>query len=148
VANNNMPITENSISDELLALLADMTPNQIRFIVAAQDYQTFKEAAEAINLKPDTVYRWPQEIKRAVELFAKDAAAGALAIRRRYLSKAMAVKVAGLDDEDGRLRQSVATEIIEWELGKATQKQELTGEDGQPIAITTIEVIRDSERNA
>jgi hypothetical protein len=125
---NNRTITENSISEELLLLLADMTPNQIRYIVSAQDYQTVKEAAEAVDLKPDTVYRWPPEVKRAVELFAQDSAAGALAIRRRYLSKAMAVKVAGLDSDDEGVRQRASTEIIEWELGRATQTQEQSGD--------------------
>ena len=31
----------------------------------------------------------------------------------------MAVKVKGLDESDARVRQSVATELIEWEMGKA-----------------------------
>ena len=122
---NSAKIVQNCISDELSALVSDMTPNQIRLVVAAQDYPTLKEAAEAIGVAPRTVYSWPEEVKRAIELFAQDSVSGALAIRRRYLSKAMAVKVAGLDSDDEGARQKAATEIIEWELGKATQKQEV-----------------------
>jgi hypothetical protein len=124
---------QNCISEELSVLVAEMTPNQIRLIVAAQDYPTLKEAAEAIGVAPRTVYNWPEEVKRAIELFAQDSVSGALAIRRRYLSKAMAVKVTGLDSDDEGVRQRASTEIIEWELGKATQKQELTGRDGAPL---------------
>ena len=124
---NIRPVQEKSISSELEALLGKLTPNQLRYVVAAQDFPTVKEAAEAIDIKPDTVYRWPDYVKRAVELFAQDIVAGAVTIRRRSLAKAMAVKVAGLDSGDEGARQKVATEIIEWELGKATQRQELEG---------------------
>ena len=37
--------------------------------------------------------------------------------------------VKGLDEKDSRLRQSVSTEIIEWEMGKAMQKVEHGGDD-------------------
>lgn len=56
-------------------------------------------------------------------------------IRRRNLAKAMMVKAAGLDAEDERIRQSVATELIEWEMGKATQKQEIAGAEGGAIFV-------------
>jgi len=55
---------------------------------------------------------------------AYDGVLTALEIRRRNLARAMAVKAAGLDSRDERIRQNAATEIIEWELGKANQKTE------------------------
>jgi len=114
---------ENS-SSELDSVLSQLTADQIRFIVARQEFLTDKDAAESIELKPDTVCYWKRKgapIDQAVKLMVADGLVTALHIRKRNLAKAMAVKVAGLDSEDERLRQSVATEVCEWELGKAKQ---------------------------
>jgi hypothetical protein len=48
----------------------------------------------------------------------------ALELRRRALAEAMAVKTSGLRSEDEAVRQRTATEIIEWEMGRAAQKNE------------------------
>lgn len=127
---------EKSSSDELRAVLDKLSVDQIRFVVARQECATDKEAAKAIGLKPQSVYQWSHKgypIAEAVRLMAFDGLETALHIRHKNLTKAMLVKVAGLDEEDKRVRQSVATEIIEWEIGKATQRQEHTGADGGPI---------------
>jgi hypothetical protein len=129
------PNPEKSISDELDAALAQLSTDQIRFVVARQDCATDKEAARAIGIKPDTVYHWPEIVKDAVRLMAGDGLTTALHLRRRALAKAMGVKVHGLDSGDERLRQAVATELIEWEMGKATQKQEVTGLAGGPLRV-------------
>lgn len=114
---------EKSISDadELQSILRTLTTNQMRWVIARQETATDGEAATAIGLKPDTIYRWPETVKRAVELMAHDGVITALELRRRSLAKAMAVKVAGLDSGDEKIRQAVATEIIEGELGKAQE---------------------------
>jgi hypothetical protein len=124
-----------SISEQLSEVLRTLSPNQVRFVVARQDYLSDKEAAEAVGLKPDTVYRWNGNVKRAVQLFAEDIMSGAAAIRRKNLAKAMMVKAAGLDSNDESIRQKAATELIEWEMGKAQQRvqSEVSGVDGAPI---------------
>ena len=124
---------KKSTSEQLSEVLQTLSPNQLRFVVARQDYLTDKEAAEAVGLKSNTVYGWNGNVKEAVRLFAEDIAAGAVAVRRRYLAKAMMVKAAGLDSVDETVRQKAATEIIEWEMGKAAQP--LTGENGGPLIV-------------
>ena len=123
---------DESISEQLATVLRQLTSDQIRFIVARQEVATDKEAAEAIGVKPDTVYQWKSRygapIDEAVRLMIADGLVVAGELRRRNLAKAMAVKVAGLDDADSKLRQGVATEIIEWEMGKPTQPTEQKGE--------------------
>lgn len=119
-------------------MLAQLTPDQIRFVVARQECPTDKEAAESIEIDPSTVCYWKRKgapVDDAVRLMAMDGLIVARHIRRRSLAKAMMVKAAGLDTNDERLRQNVATEIIEWEMGKATQKQEITGEDGNALHV-------------
>lgn len=139
---------EKSISDQLSAVLDQLSTDQIRFVVARQEFSTDKEAAEAIGVKPDTVYRWPDAVKEAVRLMAHDGLVTAQIVRKRALAKAMLVKVGGLDLNDDRLRQSVATEIIEWEMGKATQRQEVSGPEGGPIETKDASGITDEERVA
>ena len=139
---------ENSISEQLSTVLAQLTTDQIRFVVARQECPTDKEAAEAIGIKPDTVYRWPDAVKEAVRLMAADGLIVAREVRRRSLAKAMLVKAAGLDSENERVRQGVSTEIIEWEMGKATQRQEVTGADGSPLTIEYVNDWRDTSPDA
>ena len=130
-----------STSDDaarLEQLLEQLNTNQKRFVIARQEHTTDKEAALSIDLSPDTVKNWKYggaPIDAIVDLMAVDGVVMAMHLRRKALAKAMAVKVAGLDEKDSRLRQNVATEIIEWEMGRATQKQEVSGPEGGPIEL-------------
>lgn len=130
--------TENYSSNRFSELLSQLTPNQLRFVVARQDYTTDKDTAEAIGISPDTVYRWNGVVKEAIQLMAEDIVSTAAAIRKRNLAKAMMVKVAALDDPDVNVRQKAATEIIEGEMGRPTQRaqHEHTGADGGAIEVT------------
>lgn len=123
-------IHESQPTNELEGLIERLTVDQIRFVVARQEHNTDKEAAEDLGISPDTVKSWKRKdipIDRACALLASDGLIVATNIRRRNLSKAMLVKVTGLDSEDERLRQGVATEIIEWEMGRAKQGVEHSG---------------------
>jgi hypothetical protein len=135
-------IAENCISepsdDELSQILSQLTVDQIRFVVARQECSTDREAARAIGMSESTVYRWPATVKRAVELMVRDGLTTALHLRRRALAKAMLVKVKGLDSGDERVRQAAASEIIEWELGKAQQPQKISGDQDAPLVTRVI----------
>jgi len=138
--------TQVNSSSELEAVLEKLTPDQIRFVVARQECPTDKEAAEEIKVSASTISYWKRTgvpIDEAVRLMAFDGLTTALHVRRRNLAKAMLVKVAGLDDTDSTLRQRVATEIIEWETGKATQRQEISGADGEPLTVNFISNVDD-----
>lgn len=126
---------ENSISERLAEVMRQLTSNQLRFVVAMQECTTKREAAEAIGLEADSVYRWPPVVDEAVKLLALDTVNSARAIRRRALVKAVMVKLAGLDSNDEGTRQKVATEIIEWELGRATQAVEAN------VAVTWADIV-------
>ena len=122
---------KKSTSERLDEIIGKLSKDQLRFIVALQDYPSKKEAAEAIGLKPNTVYNWNGDIDEAIQLMAQERLEGAKAIRKNALIKAIMVKIAGLDSGDEALRQKVATEIIEWELGKALQRQDVTSQGEQ-----------------
>lgn len=105
-------------------LVAQLTLDQMRFVTARQECSTDKEAAESIGISPDTVKTWKQKgypIDDVARLMVYDGIVIAKVMRRRNLAKAMAIKCAGLNSDDERIRQSVSTEIIEGELGKPKQ---------------------------
>jgi hypothetical protein len=134
----------------LRMILTQLTKNQVRLIVALQEYPTTDEAAKAIKLSPKTVYNWSPEVRglieEAAQLMSADVLDAALEIRRHNLVKAMAVKSAGLDSKNEVVRQKAATEIIEWELGKPNQP--LSGKDGEPlIPIQVVEIIKHVEKD-
>lgn len=129
----------------LQEILATLTPEQIRFLVARLDAVTDIDAARRAGLTEQSPYKWRNQgvaIDEALNLLAVDGLIMAAHLRRRNLARAMQVKVDGLDARDQRLRQAVATEIIEWELGKAVQKQEVTGKDGAPVEISEVIIER------
>ena len=135
VCQNNVGKGEQT-SEQLAAILDKLTIDQIRFVVARQEFATDREAALEIEMRPNTPAQWKHRgvpIDEAVRLIAVDGIVVAREVRRKALAKAMLIKTAGLDDENVRIAQGVATEIIEWEMGKATQRAELTGKDGDPL---------------
>ena len=129
---------EKSISKRLSDLWPKLSRNQRRFIVAMQESATKKEAAEAIGLEPDTVYRWPDIVDEAVQRLSDDVEAAVWDILHSSAAKAAMVKATGLDEDDPRLRQAVATEIIDRVLGRPTQRQEISGPDGEAVPIAFI----------
>ncbi len=115
----------------LEAILLQLNQDQIRFLIARQDSDTDKDAALSIGLTVSQAKSWSPErkelIHQALNLMAQDGLVTALHLRKRALAEAMAVKCGGLRSGDERIRQGAATEIIEWELGKATQVNEEKG---------------------
>ena len=59
-------------------------------------------------------------------------------ILAQALPQAALVKVDGLKEKDARVRQDAASDILDRGLGKATQRQEITGKDGGPIETKEI----------
>lgn len=125
---------ENPEKSKLQTILAQLTKDQLRFVVALQDHKTKDAAAKALKIKIDTVYHWDAElIDEAARLMAMDAVNYALELRRMNLNKAIMVKFSGLDSRNEQVRQKAATEIIEWELGKAKNALDVTS-GGNTIA--------------
>ena len=108
-------------------ILAQLTPEQRTYALARLDFATDTEVAAELGWKVQKIYNWRSSgapIDEAVLQMQNDGIQFALFERRRALGKAMKVKVSGLGSEDEKVRQNVATEIIEWELGKAQQRME------------------------
>ena len=115
-----------------------LTTNQRRFVVAMQEHPTKKEAAESIGVQPQTAYNWNGDVDAAVDFMRNNIALATLGIIQANAAKAAMIKAAGLDSGDEKIRQDVATEILDRNLGRPTQRQELTGADGDVIRVSLI----------
>mgnify|MGYP001575752136 CR=1 FL=1 len=134
---------ENQEKQKLQTILAQLTKDQLRLIVALQEHPSKDAAAKAIGVKVATVYNWDSElIDEAARLMALDAVQAAIDLRRRNLIKAAGVKVAGLDSKNELVRQKAATEIMEWELGKAQEHIDHTTNNKELPAPQIIEITK------
>jgi hypothetical protein len=129
---------KKSTSERLNELLPQLSKDQLRFVVACQEYPSKKEAAESIDIKPNTAYSWNGNVDEAIQLMKLEAVEAARAMNRQAVPKAMAVKIAALDSDNEAIRQKAATELIEWMTGKAPEKVEHTGKDGDEITIKIV----------
>ena len=142
---------EKSISERISTIWPKLNRNQRRFVVAMQECATKKEGAELIGIEPDTVYRWPHLVDDALKALSDDIETAVLDIIHSAAAKAAMVKTAGLDSDDERLRQAVATEIIERVIGKVVQRnenRELTWHDEVIDALRRGELTADQVRAA
>ena len=78
------------------------------------------------------------DLNSRAESLRKDKAMRAAMILSEAVEEAARIKVAGLKVRDERIKQAVATELLERELGKVPQKAELTGKDGEAIEVRLV----------
>lgn len=132
----------NYTSEQLQAVLDQLSADQIRYVVARQHFSTDREAAEEIGISAQTVYRWPDVVKEAVRMMALDGVVMASHVLHKALAKAALVKVAGLDSANERVRQGVATEVLDRGLGKAAESVEVTVKDADETRQGILSSIR------
>jgi len=142
---NNTQTTENQHTDDLFSQLSD---TQWRFVTAMVENPSFskKDAAVHIGITADTVYRWDKVVDKAIEQARANVHDAALSMRKQAVLKAIAVKIALLDSDDENVRSRVSTELIEWELGKASQRTEIAnaGDESLKVEVHTIHGVEDA----
>src|SRR5688500_2303030 len=109
-------------NETLQELLACLTKTQLQFIAAMQTCRTKKDAAAAIRVEPNTVYKWPAYVDEVLQLIAQDSVATALLMLDQNLVKAVGVKLEGLNSGDQVLQQKTASEVIMLGLNKLVAK--------------------------
>ena len=138
MSENPSKTTEQSTSERFSELWQALNHNQRRFAVAMLECNTKAEGAEAIDIKPDTVYRWGKAVDEVIDLMIGDAKDTAVSILTSALHKAVMVKVAGMDADEPRVRQDAASEIIDRALGKASQPLAVTGKGGGDLIFHVV----------
>lgn len=127
------------------AMWERLTPTQRRFVVAMQSHATKKDAAESIGIAPQTTYNWNGDVDEIVNYIRDETALAMLGILASAGSEAAMVKVSGLQSGDEKVAQAAASEILDRNLGKPTNRTELTGADGGKLVIEYVNDWRKGE---
>jgi hypothetical protein len=134
----------NNTDGGFAALWAKLTPIQRRFAVAMLEHPSKKEAAAAVGISPSTTYNWNSDVNDAIDYMTDNMALSVLGILAAAATKAAMVKANGLDSLDERVRQSVATEIIERHIGKVANPISLSVNDLRNLSDDELQRIVES----
>lgn len=132
---SNQTIIPNNetLETEIRRLLSNMSPQQVTYAVALIYTKDHKDALLSCGISEETYKSWPENIQQDCEEIANIVVFDTLVLSRRLLREAVLqavlVKMAGLSSPDEEIRQKAATDIIEWELGKAGTKNAQTKGD-------------------
>ena len=122
---------DSATGEQLAQLLKGMNTNHMAFVSKRVWAPSDAEAARECGVSPETVKRWKYDgvpIDEVVRLMKCDGVIVAVEMFRRALVDADAVKVAGLTHRNELVRQAAANDIIDRNLGKPMQRQELSGQ--------------------
>ena len=137
-----------SEKSRLQTILAQLTKDQLRFIVAMQEHKTKDAAAKSLHLKIDTVYHWDNEIiDEAINLMSMDIVNSAIEQHKLAANKAAAVRVAGLDSKNEIIRHKAAADILDRVLGKAQEHIDHTS-GGAALTIKIIKASNDTDTDS
>jgi len=131
VADNVPAQTEPRTENDLIDLLRQLSSSQLRFVSKRVWTDTDADAARELGISPSTVKNWKQDgapLDETVRLMKHDGVIMAAEMLRRSLADAVEVKIGGLLDRSSSIRQAAATEIIDRNMGKAVQRQEIEGQ--------------------
>jgi hypothetical protein len=131
-----MPDTAEVISSKRFQeIWQKMNHNMRRYAVARLEYSQKKEAAVSVGITAETVYRWPDFVEEAVAYLLLEARNSAMDILESGVVRAAMLKLEGMEVDDDDLQQKIASEVLDRVLGRATQRTELTGADGDGLNI-------------
>lgn len=128
--------------DDLRTLLDQLVDNRLDYVMARSKCNSVSEALRQSGISRAAYYSWSKDEQAYLEDVAqrvkRETATRALMVLQDAAEQAAKVKVAGLTNRDERIKQNVATEILDRTIGKAANPIELTGKDGE--AVKFIEV--------
>lgn len=112
-----------------------LSKNQKRYVLARKEHSNKADAAQAIGLTADTVYRWSEEVDLAIDLLLDQAAANARSILEDAVVQAAATKIEGLDSNNEWVQQTAAKEILDRVLGKAVERKEVSESSEEQVTF-------------
>ena len=137
-----LPETRAERRQQYKDIINMMTVTQRRFLTNLHiTGGSVSKAAKLPGISPITPPTWKADWRRAYALSLDDAEMAAKEELKGALAKAVGTKIDLLDSPNERVRSRAASEIIEWMLGKAVAKNEISGTGGGPIQIDTRSIL-------
>lgn len=121
------------------SLFDGLDERETAYVLARSECVSNSEALRRCGKSEGWLYkRNIEDLNNRADELRKNKAMRAAMILSEAVEEAARVKVAGLKVRDERIKQSVATELLERELGKVPQRTELTGADGGAIEVDDV----------
>jgi hypothetical protein len=120
----------------LSSIFDGLDGREIDYVKARVNEPSDRKALQVANLS----YGWlrsrnVEDLNRRAMAFKADVTYRAQEILESAVEEAARVKANGLKSRDERVKQLVATELLDRAFGKPTQRTELTGADGGAIEV-------------
>ncbi len=116
--------------DDLRTVLNGLQDKQLAYVLSRAKSVSTAEALRNAGLGKNVYYKWTEEERAHLEEVAyrlqREQAVQAMLVLQDAVKQAAEVKVSGLKSRDERVKQNVATEILDRTVGKATDKLDVT----------------------
>jgi len=125
--------------NDLRTEINQLSDLRLDYVMARSRVTSDAQGIRESGISKATFYSWSEEERNKLNDIAqklkRDTALKALTIIQGAAEEAAKVKVAGLKSRDERVKQGVATEILDRGIGKAADKLDVTS-GGEKITVT------------
>ena len=113
------------------------------YVIARSQVKTDKAGFDNAGFSKGTFYSWPEERRSYLNSLARrlntEVAIHIMMRLQEMGIKAVEVKGTGLDSRNEQIRQRVSTEVLEWLIGKPTQKIDQKTEHSGTVVVVNWE---------
>jgi hypothetical protein len=121
---------------DLSQVLTELDDREIDYVFARSDANSNQDGLKRANLSWGWLRnRDVEKLNEIARQIRVDTNYQAKRILKEAVAEAAKIKTGALKHRDERIRQAAATEILDRELGKPTQRQEVSGVDIQTINV-------------
>jgi len=119
--------------------LSELTDQRLDYVMARSKVNSDAAGFRDAGIGKTTFYSWDSKEREKLNSLANrikhETAFQAMMILQSATEKAAQAKVEALDSRDPRIKQAVATEILDRVIGKATSTVQVTGANGGAIVV-------------
>ena len=127
---------KGTIMHTINTVFDNLSPTEIDYVKARANARSDSQACRDAGVSRGWLRdRDNQDLLERALVFKADVTYRAQLILEEAVEEAARVKAGGLHVRDERIKQAAATEILDRRFGRPTQRQEVTGKDGNPMKI-------------
>ena len=126
--------------DDLHTILNGLEDNRLDYVIARSRTKADAPAFREAGMSKSSFYKWDETerdyLNGLAQRLKRETAVKAIIMLQDAVEQAAKVKIEGLKSTNKHIQQNAASEILDRQLGKPTQRTEHTGDGGGEIGIT------------
>jgi len=126
--------------NDLKTILDQLEDNRLDYVLARSKTKSDADGIRNSGVGKTTFYGWDKEerdkLNELAQKLKRETAIRALMLLQDAVEEAATVKIQGMKSRNEHIKQNAASEILDRQLGKPTQRTEHTGDGGGEIGIT------------